>query len=136
MSDEAPEATLRFTALETKAIDAICETVPEIAEPLQRLLATARLTERDNSGHGFFTSFEVDASLPAVTTGVPIMGPEAEVQVGDDVLLMGFLLWLENGYPNCLEGFQYCTADGRELDLSGTDLGQLEWLRTLPSTPV
>lgn len=130
MSDEAPDAMPGFTALEGRAIDAIREMSPEIAAPLGRLLTTARLTERDNTGVGFFSSFTVDRTLPAISWHQRFVdGPNAEVQVGDDVLLMGFILWLEDGYPDCLEGFQYATTDGREIDLKATGLDGLRWLR-------
>ena len=39
-------------------------------------------------------------------------GPNAEVAVNGEILLMAFILWLEDGYPSCLEGFQYGTPTG------------------------
>jgi hypothetical protein len=44
---------------------------------------------------------------------------------------MGFILWLEAGYPDCLEGFQYGTPSGDDIDLKHHDLSDLAWLRPM-----
>src|SRR5688500_9367242 len=98
-----------FTRLEQEVLAAICAEQTQIAEHLGRLLATASVTERDNTGHGFFTSFEVERDQPLQWPTRHIDGPNLKVEVGQRVLLMGFVLWQEEGYPDCLEGFQYGT---------------------------
>jgi hypothetical protein len=44
---------------------------------------------------------------------------------------MGFILWLDGGYPNCLEGFQFGTPSGGDIDLKSTDLHAITWLRAI-----
>jgi len=118
-----------FTALERTVLSAICDGQPTVADPLRALLATGQVAERDNTGHGFYTSFNVDRALPPIDWPMRMVdGPNAEVTVEDEVLLMGFILWLENGYPDCLEGFQYGTPTGGEIDLKSTDLNSVNWL--------
>jgi hypothetical protein len=117
---------LEFTSLERAVLAAICDAPEGGGEPLRVLLDTARVHERDNTGHGFYTSFDVDRSRPSVALPLRLLdGPNAEVKVGDEVLLMGFILWLKDGYPDCLEGFQYATKTGGSVDLHAEDLGAL-----------
>lgn len=42
-----------------------------------------------------------------------------------DGMIMGFILWCENGYPQSLEGFQYGDAKGDTVDLKTYDLATL-----------
>jgi len=114
---------LDFTGLERAVIAAICEDHPQIAERLLSLVSGARVSERDNTGHGFYTSFEVEERvLPVEWAERFLNGPNAEIAVGDETLLMGFILWFEDGYPNCIEGFQY-----GDVDLKAVDLSTLRW---------
>ncbi|ACB93996.1 hypothetical protein [Beijerinckia indica] len=115
-----------FTKLEHAVFASICEAQTEISDALRTLLLNVRITQRDNTGHGFYTSFEVDRSHPPIQFPKRwIDWPDAEVMVGNRVLLMGFILWLEDGYPKCLEGFQYGTKSGESIDLHREDLGAL-----------
>lgn len=118
-----------FTSLETAVLAEICSSHAE-RTTLRQLLATGRAGERENTGHGFFTTFEVERTNPSVPGEArgPIYGPNLEVKVGAQVLLMGFLLWLDDGYPDCLEGYQYGTPEGAEIDLKSEDLSSLSVL--------
>ncbi|MEH0197446.1 hypothetical protein V7S57_17280 [Caulobacter sp. CCNWLY153] len=119
-----------FTDLEKAALGAICDGRPAIARQLRSLLATMRLAERENTGHGFYTCFDVDKGQPPVVWPTRTLeGPTAEVAVDGKTLLMGFVLWLEDGFPTCLEGFQYGTPEGEEIDLKLKDLAALVWTR-------
>jgi hypothetical protein len=123
---------LEFTGLEQAVFTSVCDGQQGIADQLRKLLATARLSERDNTGHGFYTSFEVDRAAPAIDWPLRMIdGPNVEVDVGGETLLMGFILWLEDGYPNCLEGFQYGTPAGDDIDLKSTDLRDIVLLRPM-----
>jgi hypothetical protein len=103
-----------------------------LAEQLRKFLSDARISERKNTGHGFYTSFDVAKSMPPIDWPQRIVdGPNAEIAMGDDTLLMGFILWIEGGYPNCLEGFQYDTPAGAVIDLNAVDLTSLKWLKPL-----
>jgi hypothetical protein len=124
-----------FTSLELTVFSLIGEDHPAIAAPLANCIASAEVTERKNTGHGFYTSFEsADPSSPLRHQGSPIEGPNLDVQARHAVLMMGFLLWVKGGHPNCLEGFQYGTRDGNRIDLHEADLAGLKSLGRLPPT--
>lgn len=116
-----------FTTLELQAFADMAEGYPDIASALRGFIGTARVTERSNTGHGFYTSFEADRSGPTIVATPAGYAADAdfEVTVGGEVLLMGFLLWLRGGYPQCLEGFQYGTRTGTNIDLKQHDLAAL-----------
>ena len=120
-----------FTSLERAVLDVICDGQPDGA--LRGLLATARVTERDNTGHGFFTYFEVDRGLPSFDhPSRAILGPNAFMEDMGDGNQMGFLVWLENGYPDCLEGFQHGDLRGNTVDLKLRDLRKLRAIEIEP----
>lgn len=75
-------------------------------EALEAQLSTATLLGRENTGAGFYTRFAVEKkSIAAVTGERSRAGPEASI----DGLRhgMGFILWLKEGYADCLEGYSY-----------------------------
>lgn len=130
-----------FTALEAGVLSAVCRRNPELTD-FTALLSTAQLKERENTGHGFYTRFTVDTSMPALAHQARLVdGPNAEVSLGQDVLLMGFILWLDGGYPACLEGYQYANlttgidVDLRRIDLGELALGRLAWFEAEPDSP-
>ena len=107
----------------------------DIAEQLAGFIAVANVTERKNTGHGFYTTFEVDRrQAPLRLERGPVSGPNLDVRVRHQVLMMGFLLWLTDGYPSCLEGFQYATRAGDNIDLRDGELAALVSLGRLPPT--
>ncbi len=121
-----------FTALEQDVFGLICEAQPELAAQLRPLLAAARMARRDNTGHGFYTYVETDPLLPAVEWPARMIhGPNRLVQVGEAEMPMGFILWLEHGRPDCLEGFQFGTVAG-DIDLNTYDLNGLSLLGEWP----
>jgi len=124
-----------ITKLERAVFALMGEDHPAIAERLARFVASATVTQRQNTGHGFYTTFEVDTRQRTLQSGRgPVDGPLLDVQVGHQVLTMGFLLWLTDGHPSCLEGFQYGTVAGGHVDLKEVDLNSLDSLGRLPPT--
>ena len=110
----------------------ICDDQPSVAGPLRKLLSDARISERDNTGHGFYTSFDLGKNAPPIDWPSRLLdGPNAEIAVGNETLLMGFILWLDRGYPNCLEGFQYGTPTGDDIDLKTVDLAAIRWIKRM-----
>jgi len=110
-----------FTNLEVAVLNLICEQRPL----LKQLLETASVVERDNTGHGFYTRFATDHSLPSLPWSAGMVdGPNLRVGVGSVEAPMGFILWLKAGRPDCLEGFQYATEEG-EIDLKAHDLSAM-----------
>ena len=95
-----------FTPLERAVLRASCEAHPVDQAALEGQLSTAIVLNRENTGAGFYTRLLVERS-----GGIPIggertrRGPAARI----DGLAhgMGFILWLKEGYADCLEGYCY-----------------------------
>jgi hypothetical protein len=95
-----------FTPLERAVLAAICEMYSKDRAALEAQLSTATLLSRENTGAGFFTHFEVHrASCTAIGGNRLRDGPEAKIDGLENG--MGFILWLKEGYANCLEGYSY-----------------------------
>ena len=97
---------LIFTPLECAVLAAICEMHPADREVLESQLDSARLSSRENTGAGFYTRFSEDPSSSSPIRGVRLReSPQFKI----DGLKhgMGFILWLKQGYANCLEGYSY-----------------------------
>ena len=116
-----------FTELEHTVFGEIGVDHPDIAAALAAFVETAKVTKRDNTGHGFYTHFDVDRSQPPLSAPSKIVhGPNLDVQVRDEVLEMGFILWLDEAlYPQFLEAFQYATKGGGNIDLQAENLDVL-----------
>jgi len=95
-----------FTPLERAVLRAICEMHLADRAALQAQLWTATVLNRENTGAGFYTHFAVErASSPAIGGERLRSGPAVKVDGLENG--MGFILWLEKGYANCLEGYSY-----------------------------
>ena len=124
-----------LTSLEQIVLAAIAEDNREIGLALSDLVASTSVTERKNTGHGFYTTLEIGRHhAPLQQAPDSVTGPNLDVRVGDQVLMMGFLLWLKDGYPFCLEGFQYGTRAGDHIDLRERELSALVSLGRFPPT--
>lgn len=98
-----------FTPLERAVLTAICDTYSSDRAALEAQLSTATLLSRENTGAGFYTRFAVERSSSAPIVGERSRaGPEAKI----DGLHhgMGFILWLKEGYADCLEGYSYAES--------------------------
>ena len=104
-----------FTRLENSVLKAICEMYPADSATLQAQLLTAVVHSRENTGGGFFTTFKVEHDSCLAIGGERLRnGIEAKIdglQYG-----MGFILWLKEGYAECLEGYAYAESTV-EIDL-------------------
>jgi hypothetical protein len=94
---------LHFTALERAVLEEICKQADE-REVLERQLATARLTRRENTGEGFFTFFTVDQNGPAFRSRWRIVGNVAATIEGLKRPLLITLFMSKEGYADLLEG--------------------------------
>lgn len=98
-----------FTKLEAAALEAVYLRFPGDKAALTAQLASAEFVSRDNTGAGFYTRFKV-------SSGTPLSGDRTRPAgwTGIDGLEnpMGFVLWLTDGYANCIEGFT--VEDGTE----------------------
>jgi hypothetical protein len=107
-----------ITPLERAVLGSILDRWPDLRPALEQQLATARVTKRENSGAGFFTTLAVDPTTPA------IQGRPDSVDAEVDGLAhgMGFVLFVDGaGHADLLEGYTY----GEREDTSGLDLHNL-----------
>lgn len=126
-------APSEFTEFEQAVLDAICSEQPDEAKNLRHLLSGAHIWKRDNIGHGFYTSFTANRNVPPVDRFRHYPpGATADIAAGDETLPMGFALWFDDGYPNCLEGFQFDRPSADNFDLKCVDLASLRWLAAKP----
>lgn len=97
---------LSLTPIERAVLRAICERHLTDRTALEAQLSTAVVLSRKNTGAGFYSYFTVErASSPAISGERLRKGPAARV-VGLEHG-MGFILWLKDGYADCLEGYCY-----------------------------
>ena len=107
-----------LTPLERTVFEFIVDANSDGGAALRTQLAAARLRKRDNTGSGFFTYFEIDRTAPPMGERKPRDmrdGPFATVQGASHG--MGFILWLKDGYADCLEGYCYGVDDTEAWDL-------------------
>lgn len=102
--NQAPDE--RFSSLndlERAVLSEIFSQLPEVRAALEAQIGAARITERWNSGGGFFVDFKVDrnAAPPAATERV-IGNVWAEIEGFEQP--MTFLVFMVDGYVDCLEG--------------------------------
>jgi hypothetical protein len=73
---------------------------------LEAQFASAIVVSRDNTGAGFYTNFTVTHDSSMAVRGERLRnGPSGTIEglkYG-----MGFILWLTDGFANCLEGYSY-----------------------------
>jgi hypothetical protein len=91
--------------LEQSVLDAIALQVPEVADALAGPHGKVRVTARENTGAGFYTTLDVSHRSPITDVTSPLGDVGANV-VGLEHG-MGFLLWLRDGHIHKLEGFSY-----------------------------
>jgi len=91
--------------LERAAIGRFAVTHPEIAEMLGHQLERAVVTERWNTGVGFFTSIAVSQPCTRIETLDTVSSSVYRFTVEGLELGMGFVVYIEDGYLDGLEGF-------------------------------
>lgn len=126
---------MELTSLERAALDAIVgyEDGPLARahrRALSAVLANVSVSERTNTGVGFYTHLMFDAArLAAFRYPYPIDGPLISLAAPDEPTVMCFLLWL-NDRP-VLEGVDI-GGPGDPIDLTNRDLyglrgGAMDW---------
>ena len=115
-----PQGLSIFTPLERAVLDSICEMHPSDKSALNAQLSTAVLGRRENTGCGFFTYFAVDQlSTPPIGGRRLRDGPSAQIEGVN--YGFGFILWLKEGYADCLEGYNWGDGDTTGLDLEAAN---------------
>ncbi len=101
-----PSVGSDFTPLEQAVLRAICEMHPVDQAALEGQLSTATILSRENTGVGFYTRFSIKHCADTVIGGERLRrGPVAKIHGLEHG--MGFILWLNEGYSDCLEGYCY-----------------------------
>jgi hypothetical protein len=103
--------------LESAVLEMIADQHPASALALREQMKSMVVTGFHNSGAGFFSDLEVDASAPVVFEPLsPLMGPS--VAIAGIPNGMGFLLFLKARRAACLEGFCYGEFDTHDFDFA------------------
>ena len=93
-----------FTALEFAALQSIFAETPGLTAGLERQLDCAIVTERENSGWGFFTTISVQGDVPPVDSP-RMLGLETLARIHGLEHGFGFVLYMEGGCLSLLEGY-------------------------------
>lgn len=96
-------ADLSFTALERAVLRDIAAREPEIGAALQAQFDAATVTGRQNTRAGFYTDFLVARTVASISTRKRMIG-EVWAEIAGFADPMTFLVFIEDGYANCLEG--------------------------------
>ena len=98
--------------IERAVLEAAAHDYPASADVLREQIATAQVTNFENTGVGFFSTVEVAREARPVSDQSPLdaaTGSVASIPHG-----MGFLVFLEDGHIALIEGYTY---DGSTADL-------------------
>ena len=92
-----------FTELEKAVLQHLCLRFPAEKATLTAQFAAATVRSRENTGVGFYTGFDVVRASLAPLTGERMRhGGWAKIDGLENA--MEFILWLKDGYVDCLEG--------------------------------
>ena len=90
-----------LTPLERAVVELILDGLPKSQDSLRTQLNLSRRESRVHNGYGFYTTFAVPGNSLAAPLRNAHLGASAYV----DDRLCGFLLWIEDGRVNFLEGY-------------------------------
>jgi hypothetical protein len=90
-----------LTPLENAVIEAIVDGQPDSEECLREQLRHSELRSREFNGYGFFTNIAVPENVP----GCPALNRTLHASALVDDQSCGFILWIEAGRIDCLEGY-------------------------------
>lgn len=106
-----------FTDLEVAALRAIFAETPELAPALARQFKAAEVSNRENSGGGFFTTIRVADDAPAVESP-SVLGYATQARISGLEHGFGFVLFVKTGKLHMLEGFAWGPESTHDLDLT------------------
>jgi hypothetical protein len=93
-----------FTKLEKAALDAIFAETPELSPVLKQQPGKAVVTNRENTGAGFFTNIQVSEDAPRMN-GPRVLGYETHARIEGLTYGLGFVLFMEDGRLHLLEAY-------------------------------
>jgi hypothetical protein len=98
----------RLTPFEQEVITTILRPEHPVMSALRAQLAVCRVADREFTGHGFYTSLVVPSDVaPARVTRDRLHLGEVGATLDGLDNGAGFVLWIEHGVLDCLEGFAY-----------------------------
>jgi hypothetical protein len=109
MQTDTDLAMTELTPLEQRVLDMLFAGEHPVLAALRKQLQSARIKNREMTGSGFFTEFEVDRTLPPVSKNLDrfwiddVDATAAGLRKG-----AGFTVFVSEGYLEMLEGY---TAD-------------------------
>ncbi len=109
---------LSLSAFERAAIEAICAGHP-LGAAILRQIETALVHDRRNTGSGFFTDFAVSRRTPPLQVAGPIGDATADIKGLSEPV--SFLLYISDGYADCLECASFGADDTREIDFGSVE---------------
>ena len=97
-----------LTELERSVLDKLLTGEHPVLEALRRQLCGCRVRKRELTGCGFFTELQVDRALPAAPTiAKKLRIGDVEAKITGLEQGAGFVLFVNNGYLDMLEGYSY-----------------------------
>lgn len=117
-----------LNAFERAAIEAICSS-HRLGSAILMQVESALVHERRNTGSGFFTDFTVSRRTPPLQLAGPIGDATADVRGLSAPVT--FILYISDGYADCLECASFGEDDTREIDF-----GSVEFAMPSQSGPI
>jgi hypothetical protein len=93
--------TAHLTPLENAVIGAIVNGQPDSEQCLREQLRCSQLRSREFNGYGFYTNIAVSEDVP----GCPGLSRTLHASALVDNQSCGFILWIDAGRIDCLEGY-------------------------------
>jgi hypothetical protein len=101
---------LKMTALEREVMDLILDGPDGFLNTLREQINFADIANREYSGCGFFTLFSVPPQLPRIPIKTRFTIGDVAADIAGLKNGAGFVLFIENGALDMLEGFTYDEA--------------------------
>lgn len=96
----------QLTNLERRVAEKLLNGDTEVLANLRRQLDVCKITKREMTGVGFFTTFDVPTDVPRVTRSSFKLG-DVNATIDDLKHGAGFLLYIDSGTLIMLEGYTY-----------------------------
>lgn len=120
-----------FTVLEAAVLKAICHSDAQDGDALPLLLATAKVTNRDNTVVGFYTDFTLQPDNTSELADSRFRVASAFLEDMGEGLMLFWLRFENDLSKGCLEGM----LSGDDFDLKDRDLADLRFTQLDPPLP-
>ena len=111
--------------IERAVLDAAVHDYPQSAASLQRQIESARVTDFENTGAGFFSTVTVATDAPKLPDKSPLdaaHGTISGIEHG-----MGFLAFLEDGRLSLIEGHSFGDDTTVDIDFETVSFDLTPW---------